>query len=350
MTEKYSKKDTRNDICNKWSSVELKDKTKSKNLYENSKKSENEADFLRSPSPIEFGFRELPVDCPQETNLRNQILPKLELYGEENDAYIEKTRQEYYDNEFFCNQGFDQIIFENKLENYKLINQKRIFVRNSSLSTISEEKTFATMAEVSNQVVETSKVNPSRLVCSVIDEFQDKTCIMNEIIHVFQPSSKDGCFNRNVPIRLTSPRKTNNGFNSPISWRSSISCSPCSNEFDMSPSYEQSILLSNVVMAKKLRFVKRLKNRIETKSGKKIGFRNLDLKLRMSPLISKGKKCHIKKRKFLSFSSLSKDPKEKFYKSGIINHANNISPEKNDFKNDESDILLPKMNVEAVFF
>lgn len=326
-------------------------KSKSKHHFENSNlKPEYEIDLLRPASPIEFGFRELPIDCPPETKSRNQILPKLEFFHEENDAFIEKSRQDYCDNELFCNQGFDQVIFENKLENYKLINQKRIFMRNSSLSTISEEKTFATLTEVSNQHVETSKVNPSRLVCSVIDEFQDKTCIMNEIIHVFQPSSKDGCFSRNVPIRLTSPRKSINAFNSPMSLRSSSSCSPCSNEFDLSPRYEQSILLSNIVMAKKIRFVKRLKNRIENKSGKQFGFKNLDLKLRLSPMISKGKKCHIKKRKFLSFSSLSKDSKEKFNDSGIINHANNISPVKKDTKNNENDIFLPKLNVEPVFF
>ncbi|RMZ99191.1 hypothetical protein BpHYR1_027465 [Brachionus plicatilis] len=281
------------------------------------------------------------------------------FYGEKNeDVYIEKNRQEYVENEFFSNEGFDQVILDNKFPNFKLINQKRIFMRNSSLSTISEEKTFATMTEVSNQYAERTespKVNPSKLVCSVIDEFHDKSLIMNEIIHVFQPSSKDGCFSRNVPIRLTSPRKSGVGFNSPMSLRSSSSCSPSSNDFDLSPNFEQSILLSNLVMAKKIRFVKRLKNRIETKSGKKFFVnKNWDLKIRMSPVLSIGKKNHLKKRKFLSFSSMSKETKEQFFSSGQINHAVDITPEKKtlnkDQSNSQSDFVVPKMNIEPVFF
>lgn len=352
LTEKYTKKDSKK-ICNNWYSIEMKDKenniVRNSNNEKSEVKHENEIGLLRSASPIEFGFRELPVDCPSEAKSNNQILPKLEFHSEENDAFIEKTRQGYFDNEFFCHEGFDQVVLDNKLPNFKLINQKRIFLRNSSLSTISEEKTFATMTEISNQYAEITnspKVNPSKLVCSVIDEFQDKTQIMNEIIHVFQPSSKDGCFSRNVPIRLTSPRKSVTAFNSPISLRSSSSCSPVSNDFDLSSNFEQSVLLSNLVMAKKIRFVKRLKNRIETKSGKKFLNKNWDLKTRMSPLLTIGKKSHLKKRKFLSFSSFSKETKDNFFSSGQVNHAINTSPE----KNNQNDLVVPKMNIEPVFF
>ncbi|CAF0880775.1 unnamed protein product [Brachionus calyciflorus] len=338
LAEKCVRKDSKNGICNSWYSVEM-DKEPSRPYLKrkisfeinSDLKPHNEMNILQR-SPVIFGFRELPVDCPFDETSDKINLPKIEFFNDESDLLIDTENS-------------DQIVANNMKPNVKFSNSKRLFVRNSSLSTISEERTFATMTEMSEAKPD---INPSSLVCSVINDFQEKATFMNEIIHVFQPSSKGGCFSRNVPIRLTSPRKSFSPINSPISIRSSSTTSP-EFEFDLTNNLERSLLVSNIILAKKIRFVKRLKIRIETKKGKKIS-KNREFKLnRHSPLSSLNRKS-LKKKKFLSFNSIQG---KEFRKSiGEVNFGLNVSGEKVDLQKEVQKI--PNINniqsIQPVFF
>lgn len=94
---------------------------------------------------------------------------------------------------------------------------RRTFVKSTSLSTIAEEKTLnnntlqSSVHKLGNQSDSSSNasVNGRVVIQRMLDEFKSKNTFINEIMHVFEPSSKEGTFNRNVPIRFSSPFKYN---------------------------------------------------------------------------------------------------------------------------------------------
>jgi hypothetical protein len=109
----------------------------------------------------------------------------------------------------------DQVVSD-MLNNSKLsINfpSRRIFVKSTSLSTIAEEKTMNTQSnntlQMSSQKAadQSDSLNGRVMIQKLLDEFKSKNTFINEVMHVFEPSSKEGNFNRNVPIRFSSPFK-----------------------------------------------------------------------------------------------------------------------------------------------
>jgi hypothetical protein len=122
------------------------------------------------------------------------------------------------------------------------------FARNSSLSTISEEKTIETIAADSSSYIRRDEHSNGPVVFLIEDilvDVQKGASLFGEILRVFEPSSKRGIFVRNVPVRFTSPikaHKDNDAFegsptcsSSPtISATSSHYISPSSYSFDTS--------------------------------------------------------------------------------------------------------------------
>lgn len=151
------------------------------------------------------------------------------------------------------------------------------------------------------------------MVQNLLSDFHNKNTFINEIMHVFEPSSKFGQFSRNVPIRFSSPhhkvsifknrfiKQSNNNilikeldnsngshsysslctastdmtlspFDSPFSPKSQKICNDIilKTIFTGNISHNEKSSLGNILTDKKIRFVKRLKNRIETKTGRKL--------------------------------------------------------------------------------
>jgi hypothetical protein len=317
-------------------------------------------------SPNLMAFRELPVDCPILTHENTKMMPH---HGEEL-SIIEKARREadlaeQYDNlkRILSSNSIDkedlsdEIILKDGNNNTNLCNSnlsdnnqpeitfktnsnlrltsiiastKRFFARNSSLSTISEEKSMNTLSpnsfksfpssnadaitsnsdtsstSVNNTITEenttlTLPYNGLQVVQTMLSEFQHKNLLISEILQVFEPSSKKGTFNRNIPIRLSnietreeSITSTKKKFNL-SSNESDIITSPLTplytsaltsidaavtnqgfyNDLKMFLESSSSLLTSYYASpnnprlnAKKTRLLKRLKNRIETKRGR----------------------------------------------------------------------------------
>lgn len=113
------------------------------------------------------------------------------------------------------NQIADEILSNSQLAiNFP---SRRTFVKSTSLSTIAEEKTLnnntlqSSVHKLANQSDSTNHAseNGRVVIQKMLDEFKSKNTFINEIMHVFEPSSKEGAFNRNVPIRFSSPLKYN---------------------------------------------------------------------------------------------------------------------------------------------
>jgi hypothetical protein len=309
---------------------------------------------------IVLGSREIPIDCPPLTTNR-LIMPRLmnssgsilaqptrnNLTDEElkrlNNAIIERIksdisrrqvemtkngtvmlRNNYPVSANASSKNSNQIYSMNSQkglsqQSVKIMNRKSL-IRNSSLSTISEEKTITTLDETTtpnNSLLsnsESAKVPQPASWIAVLTEFENvisdenKAVLLEEFVKVFEASSKGGTFNRNVPIRISSPFKEanrkqrqpcndNNSSTSPDQSLSpmrldlgggaienSIDCgddsdlsttvkSSCSNNDDSNALFtvtNASFFGSNInkLVAKKMRFVKRLKNRIETRRGR----------------------------------------------------------------------------------
>lgn len=406
--------------------------------------SENEIGLLQN-SPIVLGFRELPVDCPHnessDLNFKNNY-SKIEFSTDEsNDLQFDKSEGEQllFDHVLPSDCNIDQRFTadsNNQISSLKLFNpiNRRVFVRNSSLSTIAEEKTLATLTDISSDMAnkfadledQIEKVNSSVFIQSLLNEFQDKTLFLNEILHVFEPSSKGGNFSRNVPIRISSPLKHSNNsknspcssLNSPLSLRSTSLASP--NYFSpvrRNNSSEEDVFMTNVVsneikafyehsnsmlsyqntpnrlMAKKVRFVRRLKNRIETKRGNRLikakeqndqllNLSSNQIRARKEALKSSKKvtnssassstnsfysrkNYNLKMKKFLSFNLESNNNesdqlfsitqtinfREENKNTGAKNYGFSLSPmsRQNLFRN-ESVNVVPKQDIEPVFF
>lgn len=330
-------------------------KTRSKNRLkgiDRIKSAADEFEMLKKP-PVVYGYRELPVDCPiSRAESRSDKAPNLvddqsssssnNIY-ESDESLIEKARR--YSNNYeqadmaksfytpldkISDDILDEIVVDetntinasNSYENAQDLKQahnanlisRRTFVRNSSLSTISEEKTLGTLTDMSPSMNSLKEYNKNTsnisepsytgrfLIETLLNEFKDKSILINEILNVFEPSSKDGNFNRNVPIRLSSPLKLQRSYTTTSSSLTpssvSTSFSSCSTQSPIytsickSPSennrlscgsirdnkllFEKSNTTSsgssnnsmNKLYAKKVRLIKRLKIRIETKRGK----------------------------------------------------------------------------------
>lgn len=393
-----NKKATRNKLlCNSWYSMEMSDDFKNKPQVNKSldEQCENEIGLLQT-SPIVYGFRELPVDCPISVESNISLEQRKLLNLEENEFLLENNNLYMQPRELLVAESLDQVAdfttsFKQNIKQATPAN-RRIFVRNSSLSTISEEKTLATLTDISQDMArlpEIENVKSSALINSLLHEFQTKTLFLNEILHVFEPSSKGGTFTRNVPIRFSSPTKysKNSSCSSPIS-----PLSPSSTSYD-SPSYfsptkrassEEEMFLSNVLtnemssfyensfinlrsnklMAKKIRFVKRLKNRIETKRGSALikaktkPQENLAIKRRDNLKISNSS-CgyysrknyyNIKMRKFLSFnleSNSQRTDKNLTITQTIQYRENNENIQEEE---EASGNILPKVEIKPVYF
>ena len=310
----------------------------------------------QSETPNLIGFRELPVDCPHNSfAINNKLVKSASLMNGADEIIVEKARRELvreqyehlkrilssnsiektgdiYD-EYFLRDANNNFADANTIDLNRtgnnlrltrlLASNRRVFLRNSSLSTISEKKSLNTLSptsissftNTSNEVssdAHSASTNGIQVVQNLLNEFHDKNVIINEILHVFEPSSKGGNFNRNIPIRLSSPLKpesqhessiksssfSNSSSTSPLSplYTSALTtadnCNKDSNNISTSKSVSKStvtneayynelkVFLGNSssllnlyspntkLNAKKTRLMKRLKNRIETKKGK----------------------------------------------------------------------------------
>ncbi len=176
-------------------------------------------------------FRELPVDCPTSTinpntkpdQAQKQTILDLDLNNNENKAF-----SEYYNCEENCftpqtnnHNDYTEIkrdILENSQAMINFLGRKT-FVRSTSLSTIAEERTINNDSSNATTQLNTNSIctrmstsssgglNGRLVIKDLLCEMQNNNAFINEIFHVFEPSSKMGNFNRNVPIRFSSPLK-----------------------------------------------------------------------------------------------------------------------------------------------
>lgn len=87
----------------------------------------------------------------------------------------------------------------------QLVSGRYHFVSRPSLSTISEERTVATLSE--HEEIEKQRSSQINFIETILNDIKTNSVFLNEMLCVFGPSSKGGNFNRNVPIRFTSPQK-----------------------------------------------------------------------------------------------------------------------------------------------
>lgn len=258
------------------------------NLNENPLSRVQETQNLLNPI---YGDRELPVDCPLGIdNSSCTVMPNdLKLA----DSILDELTSSYDD--------------------YSLVNfrpstlTKRYYMRNSSLSTITEEKTLATLLNTTNELTKTndaeSNPNSAGLIETIIGDLRDNAILLNEILNVFEPSSRDGHFVRNVPVRFSSPGRRKDATStpekqgSPASLLATHTSSPslatssaqysnftsptsyshfnrsCDKQSTSTKSPSESLNNSTshnrAAIFRKIRFVKRLKNRLEAKNGYK---------------------------------------------------------------------------------
>ena len=207
---------------------------------------------------LKISYREMPIDCPiisasASTNTidtRDSIyetLPAPSGYANYVNPYvfgngyldsedlargmsngpmtIERRRQGVHEDENLDWQDIYNINQENSTYDQfdKVYNVPlgRKFTRKSSLSTIAEEKTL-TSSDQSNSTrlnksldtssmldkSKTSQQTERALLENILTDYQDRNTFLNEVMHVFEPSSRDGTFNRNIPIRFSSPFKS----------------------------------------------------------------------------------------------------------------------------------------------
>jgi hypothetical protein len=285
------------------------------------------------------GYRERAVDCPSttaalavsygtqekstylrpvQTNLTNSSSPEQEESDEEKEDSLYAYRKESPISESIeetmnrlAKENMSRNVYSNNIFFANNTNKRSILQKYSSLSTISEEKTIghssiSTSPDMLNKSeLYTESYNPWVLIQSILNDFQNKSLLMQEILHVFEPSSKHGIFKRGVPIRLSSPLKeykysddtsksspSTCESRSPSSFSSSSSSScNLSQSIDrelLMPSaassnveyysnasrYIDPMLMGNRIIARKMRLVKRLKNRIETKRGRSFNNEN----------------------------------------------------------------------------
>jgi hypothetical protein len=187
---------------------------------------------------------------------------------------------------------------EKSIEDYQQIEvlKYRHAYKQTSLSTISEERTSIAIdsstlnatkqanlnsmnstlvTNTSASLVNVSTNNGLSILQNVINEFYESSALISNIMKVFEPSSKHGCFNRNIPIRLTSPASYKY-LNSPINSPQTSTTSQFTNQNNFQ-SVNRHIeknelraicsLGSKFADNRKYRFVKRLKKTLENKRG-----------------------------------------------------------------------------------
>jgi hypothetical protein len=138
-------------------------------------------------------FRELAVDCPKLPELGN-----IQIKRDENFNLIDEKSIDNNNNQF---------------------NRRTTLIRNSSLSTIAEEKTMSSFNTLLNSPSSpncksnnNNKYNYNALIVkSFLNDLQDHKMLMNEIKNVFSP--KDGEFCRNIAIRFKSSTSSIENFN-----------------------------------------------------------------------------------------------------------------------------------------
>jgi hypothetical protein len=366
-----------------------------------------------------------------KSNEKNSINNTLMLINESDQN---KPNSSNYNNNL---KSFTNMINANNLQS--LLNRRSTLYRNSSLSTISEEKTLATLTDVSiknnkqlNSSYDASRAalafknyNAKTIIESLLDDFQEKTVLLNEMIKVFEPSSKHGNFNRNVPIRFSSPLKLNSRLTNGhvnTNTKSNISLNQTSTSpsnkkmvtyspiisvnnkqmyendynFDIFGSNSSNLILFdmnhynneyeddvnetnksscsdfsrsstgvNRLNQKKLRFVKRLKNRIETKSGRNMALqqKSEDQTQNNNDLSSNNNDLTLKKR--LSFDIIDNDinifTRENVLETSSNNSLSMLETNNNPFEqnnlvsnNNNEIIVRPNLivnnNIEPVFF
>jgi hypothetical protein len=261
---------------------------------------------------------------------------------------------------------------------------RRSLIRNSSLSTISEEKTVITLDE-NNSLSPRSRyeVEPTAdnwaTIKRVINEFENvlsdenRAVLLEEFRKVFEASSKDGNFCRNVPIRISSPFKSLNRRSlnasvessphesisdralSPVMENISIECEQATTSvstvadkslFKVSPAYGFNANFNRLV-AKKMRFVKRLKNRIETRRG-----RPLVLPPRSNSFTNFASENRAMSRSNSAYKWLanSASKAELDHDFSADNNNNSLNYGAVTFDGVNQNVVVPKSDVKPVFF
>ena len=222
-------------------------------------------------------FREVPIDCP--TDLLIEIEPNEKLNRRQiamkpsiNNAFFFNFNELQRQDHLTRDHNYD-IQACNKPQKCSLLTKYR------SLSTILEEKSLNQNSPSIMKENINLKLNDFQLIKALLDDIHVNHLILNEIIRVFQPSSKSGQFCRNIPIRLSSSKSKLTTPESPpvkspaSSLDSSLASkfSPISYTKATSPhkiSFNDSIVIDSFEETKrKLRLVKRLKCNIENIKG-----------------------------------------------------------------------------------
>ena len=161
-----------------------------------SKISNHEFESINSNTSYD-SFREMPIDCP---SIINESLNETKINEKIPQEEVQLINLSPVKNNQLIYQNID-----NNINNSIVPSNRKLFLRNSSLSTIAEERT---VINPSPQSPNHEQISSARLLIqSLVHEFSDKTILVDEILKVFEPSSKDGTFNRNVNVRFSSPVK-----------------------------------------------------------------------------------------------------------------------------------------------
>jgi hypothetical protein len=321
----------------------------------------NNFELLDSFNNSSLTFRELPVDCPSSKEI---FQPLVNLKSENQQCISFLIENDL--NVSCLDESNDQLIKEMLARTPTLLNcpNRRTFVKSSSLSTIAEEKTMNTQ-NISLNSSNVQNINERFMIQKLLDEFHDKNTLINEIMHVFEPSSKYGYFKRNVPIRFSSPIKNkfdlsntsldsystgSTNLLSPQSLKSNLLAKDmCINSGEKNPNW---ISTQIGLAAKKMRLVKRLKNRIETRTGQKLINKSLNRSANLSAVDSRKKKKQViqlkahspfRQRNTLSLSS-------KRHLSFEIKQNVDIFNSNTRLFNNQSVTVLTKTDVEPVYF
>jgi hypothetical protein len=176
----------------------------------------NENIYEKYEIKLDDSFREVPVDCliTADTLYADQdsieqaemkITSRNLIHNEEDKLQIDYL----FTNQFDTDKSENQLHFINICAKSKSDSSGHQFTRRTSLSTIFEEKSQLSSANTTcfSEKYRVKSYNDVHMINTLLDDFHDKTQVINEIMDVFEPSSKFGAFRRNIPIRLSSKLK-----------------------------------------------------------------------------------------------------------------------------------------------
>lgn len=150
-------------------------------------------------------FREVPIDCPlvNNSNLLNRSKSLNDLQED-----LENQIQQEKNNFYFI---YDSDLSKGNVCDYNSLRRthysnRYLSNRNTSLSTILEESSLS-LTKLSAHAEKYKNSEGVKRIQEMLNDFQLKIQMMNEIIRVFEPSSEHGLFKRNIPVRLTSESK-----------------------------------------------------------------------------------------------------------------------------------------------